>query len=92
MRVRFLQCVLTLMLASTAKAAPCEFTTIKQQIDIVLDTDAKLGAEFRAEFKDGSDPITLLEKMVPPQIREQIDICRFDVAEYLTRRGFPPSH
>jgi hypothetical protein len=25
-------------------------------------------------------------------MREKVDVCRFYVAEYLTKRGFPPPH
>jgi hypothetical protein len=75
-----------------ADAAPCEFQTVKQQIDTVLDSDAERGAKFRGEVISGADSIAALESLVSSEMRDKIDICRFDVAEYLTKRGFPPFH
>jgi hypothetical protein len=75
-----------------AASAACDFATVKQQIDIVLDRDAKRGATFRREVASGSDSIAAMEALVSAEMREKIDICRYDVAEYLTKRGFPPFH
>ena len=83
---------LVLLLAPAAHAATCDFGSVRLQIDTVLDRDAERGAQFRAQVKDGWDSIATLEKLVAPEAREQIDVCRFDVAEYLTKRGFPPAH
>lgn len=58
----------------------------------MLDRDAARGAHFRKEFKEGADPIATLEAMVSPDMQKQIDICRYDVGEYLTKRGYPPFH
>ena len=80
-----------LLLAASAAHA-CEFPIVKEQIDIVLDKDARLGAEFRAQVKDGSDSIAVIESLVSAEMREKVDVCRFYVAEYLTKRGFPPPH
>ena len=84
--------VVTVLLAPPANAAPCDFASVKREIDTVLDQDAQRGAKFRAEVKDGWDSVMVLEKLAAPEVREQIDVCRFDVAEYLTKRGFPPAH
>ena len=51
-----------------------------------------LADKFRSEVKSGSDSIAVLESLVTPDMAQQIDICRFETAEYLTKRGFPPFH
>lgn len=75
-----------------AKAQTCNFANVKQHIDRVIDRDPELGALFRKEFKEGYDSIAILEKLLGEETARQIDICRFDAAEYLTKRGFPPAH
>jgi hypothetical protein len=82
----------TLLFLAAGAAHACEFPVVKEQIDIVLDKDARLGAEFRAQVKDGSDSVAVIESLVSAEMREKVDICRFYVAEYLTKRGFPPPH
>jgi hypothetical protein len=77
--------------AAPARAA-CDFAPVKQQIDNVLDKDAAKGANFRREVSEGSDSIAMMEKLVAGDMREKLDICRFEAAEYLTKRGFPPFH
>jgi hypothetical protein len=83
---------LAVLLFAAAGARACEFPIVKEQIDIVLDRDARLGAEFRAQVKDGSDSVAVIETLVSAEMREKVDVCRFYVAEYLTKRGFPPPH
>jgi hypothetical protein len=81
------------VLAALAPArAACEFTPVKQQIDTVIDRDAGKAAKFRREVGSGADSIAVLESLVTPEMAKKIDICRFEVAEYLTKRGFPPFH
>jgi hypothetical protein len=75
-----------------AAGAACDFAPVKQQIDIVLDRDAERGTTFRREVASGSDSIAAMEALVSGEMREKIDVCRYDVAEYLTKRGFPPFH
>lgn len=70
----------------------CEFDTVKRQIDRILDHDSEKTAKFRREVADGSDSITMIESLVSQEMSEKIDICRFEAAEYLTKRGFPPFH
>ena len=77
---------------SVAHAATCDFPPVKQQIDIIIDTDATRGAEFRRQFKEGTESIAAIVSLVTAEWAEKIDNCRFDVAEYLTKRGFPPPH
>ena len=84
--------LLTILFLAASAAHACEFPIVKEQIDIVLDKDARLGAEFRAQVKDGSDSIAVIESLVSAEMREKVDVCRFYVAEYLTKRGFPPPH
>ena len=79
------------MALGLARAA-CDFSTIKQEIDVVLDRDGARAAKFRHDVATGSDSIAVLESLVPPEMAKQIDICRFETAEYLTKRGFPPFH
>ena len=85
--------VLVLMTpAAPAQAAACDFAPVKQQIDNVLDKDATKLAIFRKEVKEGADPIAMMEKLVAEDTLKMLDICRFQVNEYLTKRGFPPFH
>jgi hypothetical protein len=91
---------IALVLAIGASAMPpshharaaCDFSRVKQQIDNVLDRDVARGAKFRREISEGADSTTTIEALVPEDMREQVDVCRFDVGEYLTKRGFPPFH
>jgi hypothetical protein len=83
--------IATLMSVAPALAA-CDFAPVKQQIDVVLDQDKDKGARFRREVTDGSDSIEVLNRLVSAEMREKIDVCRFYVAEYLAKRGFPPAH
>ena len=34
----------------------------------------------------------MMESLVPANIAKELDVCRFEAAEYLTKRGFPPFH
>jgi hypothetical protein len=70
----------------------CEFDAVKKEIDIVIDSDSVRGNVFRKEFKEGRDSITAMEALVSPDMKTKIDICRYHVGEYLTKRGFPPFH
>jgi hypothetical protein len=82
--------------AATLSLAPaqagCEFALVKQAIDNVLDRDAEKATKFRHEVNTGADSIAALEALVSPDMQKKIDICRFETAEYLTKRGFPPFH
>lgn len=76
-----------------AAQATCQhFTEVKAAIDNVIDKDAALGANFRKQFKEGADSIYIIEQLVDAAMVKKVDICRYDVAEYLTKRGFPPPH
>ncbi len=78
--------------AAVARAQqPCDFPPVKRQIDVVLD-DKQKAEQFRHDVTDGWDSIEVLNRMVSEDMRQKIDACRFYVAEYLTKRGFPPAH
>jgi hypothetical protein len=83
--------VLAVITPALAQAA-CDFPVVKNQIDTVLDKDAARAEKFRREVASGADSIAVMEALVGPEMAEQIDICRFETAEYLTKRGFPPFH
>ena len=91
--------VLLAALTASAGAMPAaaqssckEFAEVRTAIDTVIDRDPVKGAHFRKEFKEGADSIHILEGLVDEEMKKLIYICRFDVAEYLTKRGFPPPH
>jgi hypothetical protein len=84
-------CFAALSAVSPAHAA-CQFAPVKQQIDIVLDRDAAKAAKFRSEVSSGADSLAVMDDLVSPERRDMLDICRFEAAEYLTKRGFPPYH
>jgi hypothetical protein len=93
---RSVACLAIAFAAITLSPAParagCEFGLVKQIIDNVLDRDAEKAAKFRHEVNTGADSIAVLEALVSPDMQTKIDICRFETAEYLTKRGFPPFH
>ena len=92
----FLRLTALLVVALIAPGVParaaCDFPTVKQQIDNVLDKDPAKAAKFRREVSEGSDSIAMIEKLVAEDMREKVDVCRFEAGEYLTKRGFPPFH
>lgn len=88
-----LAAVAALAASPAASQVACkEFPEIRAAIDNVIDKDPAKGAHFRKEFKDGADSIHIMEQLVDEAMRKKIYVCRFDVAEYLTKRGFPPPH
>lgn len=89
-RAVFGVCLLVTM--QDAARAACDFPLVKVQIDALLDRDAVRGEKFRREVASGADSIAVLEALVAPETAMKIDICRFETAEYLTKRGFPPFH
>ena len=36
--------------------------------------------------------LPMIEALVAADMRDKVDICRYEVGEYLTKRGFPPFH
>ena len=73
-------------------AQSCDFALVKAEIDQVIERDPARAARFRKEVAEGSDSIKVLTDLARKDLHPMIDICRFDVAEYLTKRGFPPAH
>ncbi len=80
------------VLPAAAQATCQHFPEVKAAIDNVIDKDAALGANFRKQFKEGADSIYIIEQLVDAAMGKKVDVCRYDVAEYLTKRGFPPPH
>ena len=73
-------------------AQSCDFSAVKLEIDQVIERDPARAVKFRKEVAEGSDSIKVLTELARKDLHKMIDICRFDVAEYLTKRGFPPAH
>ena len=84
--------VLSLLLAGYAGSATCSFHSIKKEIDSITNEKVPSGQEFRKKVLEGWDSVKVLTDMSPMDMRKSIDICRFEVAEYLTKLGFPPAH
>ena len=91
LRTALLGVALAAIMPAAAQAA-CDFAPVKNQIDTVLDKDAVRAEKFRREIASGADSIAVLESLVAPEVAKKIDVCRFETAEYLTKRGFPPFH
>jgi hypothetical protein len=86
------RCFAVTLISAPSAYAACDFAPVRRQIENVLDRDSTKGGVFRREVADGADPISMIEKLVDSGMREQVDVCRFEVGEYLTKRGFPPFH
>jgi hypothetical protein len=84
--------MMVLFLSFSPAHAACDFGVVKQQIDTILDNDVEKGAKFRREVISGADSIAVMEALVSTDMADKIDVCRFEVGEYLTKRGFPPFH
>jgi hypothetical protein len=78
---------LTSLLPSPTVAQSCEFVSVKQAIDGVLERDLE---KLKAEVKTGSDSLEVVLSLVNAPTRDKIDICRYEASEYLAKRGFPP--
>ena len=91
-RLRRIVLAVTLIVIAAPARAACDFAPVKQQIDNVIDRDAAKFAIFRKEVSEGADPIAMMETLVAEDTRKMLDICRYEVGEYLTKRGFPPFH
>jgi len=84
--------VLLMVSAAPVRAATCDFPPVKQAIDDVFDKDAAKFAIFKKEVSEGADPIAMMERLVPEDTRKMLDICRYQVDQYLAKRGFAPFH
>ena len=88
-RIAWTAAIATVGLTAAQPAKACDFAEVRAAIDGAIEKDAK---GFKKEFDDGSEPFTILEKVVTAEVARKIDVCRFQAAEYLTKRGFPPAH
>ncbi|WP_157788109.1 hypothetical protein [Bradyrhizobium elkanii] len=80
-------------LPCSSSQAACEWGGVKQQIDAILDKDAERSAKFHDQIVDGWDSLEVIRRLVVGEdVRDEIDSCRFEAGEYLTKRGFPPFH
>ncbi len=76
-----------------ASAARCEaFADLRASIDMVIKTDPVKSATFRSEVQSGADSLYMLEQLAGEDMVPKLDVCRFEVVEYLTKLGFPPAH
>jgi hypothetical protein len=75
-----------------SNAATCDFAPIKKAIDTLVDVKVQSGQEYRKKVEEGWDSVKVLSDMSAKEMRQAIDVCRFEVAEYLTKLGFAPSH
>jgi hypothetical protein len=80
------------MLMGSAWSATCSFQPIKNEIDSITNAKAPSGQEFRKKVHEGWDSVRVLSEMSTKDMQISIDICRFEVVEYLTKLGFPPAH
>ncbi len=85
-------CALALASSCAPSRAACDWAAAKRDILRVLDVDAEQGAQFRKAAQDGWDTIEAIGKIVDAAARERIGQCRYEAAEFLTQRGFPPQH
>lgn len=88
----FLGVVLSLLLFGSAWSETCSFQPIKKEIDSITNEKVPSGQEFRKKVHEGWDSVKVLSDLSAADMKKSIDICRFEVAEYLTKLGFPPAH
>lgn len=88
----FFVLLLGLFLTQAPSAATCDFAPVKKVIDSVTDSKTQSGQEYKQKVHEGWDSVKVLSDMSSPEMRQAIDVCRFEVAEYLTKLGFAPSH
>jgi hypothetical protein len=84
--------ILSLLLIGYAWSATCSFQPIKKEIDSITNEKVPSGQEFRKKVHEGWDSVKVLSDLSGADMKKSIDICRFEVAEYLTKLGFPPAH
>jgi hypothetical protein len=77
----------------SANAASCQsFADLRVTIDGLIKTNPETSAVFRREVGSGADSLYTLEQLADAATGAKIDVCRFEVVEYLTKLGFPPGH
>ena len=94
-----MRCAGWFALALIATALPAQamekcvaFGELRGQIDALVKVGAPQAETFRSEVHSGADSLYMLEQISPPEMLGKLDICRFEVVEYLTKLGFPPAH
>ena len=73
-------------------AVVCDFQEVKKEIDQVTDAKVLTGQNFRHKINEGWDSVKVLTDLASSEMKKPIDICRYEVIEYLTKIGFPPAH
>lgn len=84
-----------LALASTVActtALACDFKPLQLVINQITDIKTPEGQKFKAQMEDGWNSTRILFDMTPKEIHPQLNECRHEVDEYLTKIGFPPVH
>jgi hypothetical protein len=84
--------ILSQLCLQVSQAATCDFVPVKKAIDALVDAKIQSGQVYRQKVQEGWDSVKVLSDMSPQEMRQAIDVCRFEVAEYLTKLGFAPSH
>ncbi len=84
--------VISASLLSSAWSASCNFEPLKKEIDTITDAKTQQGQAYSQKVHEGWDSVKVLSDMSSAETRKSIDVCRFEVAEYLTKLGFAPAH
>jgi len=84
--------VISASLLTCAWSASCNFEPVKKEIDTITDSKTQQGQAYSKKVHEGWDSVKVLSDMSSAEMRKSIDICRFEVAEYLTKLGFAPAH
>jgi hypothetical protein len=86
-------CCLAFIAASHPAAAACDdFPAVRAAVDKLIKTDPATAAAFQKEVKSGGDSLYTLEQMADAALQARIDACRFEIADHLTKQGYPPGH
>ncbi len=84
--------ILVLFFSWCEAAVVCDFEAVKKEIDQVTNSQLMIGQDFRRKVREGWDSVKVLTDLASGEMRKPIDICRYEVIEYLTKIGFPPAH
>ncbi len=84
--------VLSASFLGCAWSATCSFEPVKKEIDFITDAKTQQGQAYSQKVHEGWDSVKVLSDMSSADMKKSIDVCRFEVAEYLTKLGFAPAH
>ena len=84
--------ILVLFFSWCEAAVVCDFEVVKKEIDQVTNSQLMIGQDFRQKVREGWDSVKVLTDLASDEMRKPIDICRYEVIEYLTKIGLPPAH